>query len=216
MSEVLEEALKKALKREVEKPTVGTYYPSLLPSCLLRQYWIYLEGYAISLEKSGVFKIGELFHGFMTNALKSCDLVVEDVEKPVVLAVRHDDSWIRISGRVDAVLNVNGERLILEVKSIAKLPDEPLKHHLMQVQPYLLALNVRRGLIVYFEKRNLSWRIFEVPFDPKLMDALVERAKTLHEHLLSKTPPKPSRSWECKYCELREKCRSVEPKEVGE
>ena len=213
---IIEVAVREALKRDFEKPTIGVYYPSLLPSCLLRQYWIYTEGHAVSAEKSGVFKIGELFHGFLTDALKSSGAVLEGLEKPIVLAVKHGDSWIRLSGRVDALLNVNGERLILEVKSISSLPGEPLEHHVMQVQPYLLALNVEKALIIYLEKHNLSWRIFQVGFDSKLMEILLERAKTLHESLSSRNPPKPGHSWECKYCEFGGKCKRMKLKEGGE
>ncbi len=195
-----------ALTRDLEKPTIGVYYPSLLPSRLLRQYRIYREGIAVSLEKSGVFKIGELLHDFLSGALKSDGTLTCEFEKPIVLAVKHGESWIRISGRVDAVLSVNGENVVLEVKSISKLPGKSLEHHVMQIQPYLLALNNQRGLIVYLEKHRLSWRIFEVPFDGKLMDSILKRAKTLHESLTSKNPPKPERSWECKYCEFGSKC----------
>lgn len=208
MSKVVEECLRRALTRNVEKPVIGVYYPSLLPSCLLRQYLIYSEGYTVGLEKSGVFKIGELFHGFLMNALKSSDAHVE-VEKNVVLAVKRGDHWIKISGRVDAVLSIGDERLVLEIKSIASLPENPLEHHVVQIQPYLLALNASKGLIVYLEKKKLSWRIFETPFESKLFDRLVERAGILHEHLMLKRPPKPERSWECRYCEFEEKCRSV-------
>lgn len=214
MSRVVEECLRRALTRSFEKPMVGVYYPSLLPSCLLRQYLIYLEGRAVSLEKSGIFKIGELFHGFLTDALRP-EGIAEDFEKPVVLAVRHGGSWLRISGRVDALLNIGGEKYVLEVKSIARLPGKPLERHIMQIQPYLLALNTDKGLIVYLEKSRLSWRVFEAPFEPKLMDRLLERAKTLHEHLTSKEPPRPEPSWECKYCEFREKCRSINPEDGG-
>ena len=206
----MKNAYVEALTCNFKKPTIGVYYPSLLPSCLLRQYLIYMEGYTVDLEKSGVFKIGELFHGFLTNALKSGEVVVEELEKPIVLAVKHEGSWIRISGRIDAVLNVNGEKFVLEVKSIARLPEEPLEHHVMQIQPYMLALNASKGLIVYLEKSRLSWRIFETQLEAKLMDRLLDRVKALHEHLLSKKPPKPRSSWECKYCEFKERCKTVE------
>jgi len=206
MAGVVEECLRRALQRDYEKPTVGVYYPSLLPSCLLRQYWIYAEGYTVDLDKSGIFKIGELFHGFLIETLRSNGFTSFEHEKTVVLAVRHGDAWIRISGRVDAVLYMDNQRIVLEVKSIAKLPERPLEHHVMQIQPYLLALNASKGLIVYLEKSKLSSKVFEVPFQPQLVDSLVERAKALHEHLLSKKAPTAERSWECKYCEFKRRC----------
>lgn len=170
MSGIIEEVLKKALTRAVEKPKPGFYYPSLLPSCLLRQYWIYREGHTVSLEKSGIFKIGELFHEFLTGVLKSEETLTVESEKPVILAVKHGDKWVRLSGRIDVLLNCESVKTIVEVKSISKLPERPLEHHVMQIQPYMLALGVEKTILVYLEKTDLSWRIFEVSFNSNVFE----------------------------------------------
>jgi CRISPR/Cas system-associated exonuclease Cas4 (RecB family) len=210
MSNIIEEALKKTLTRAVEKPKPGWYYPSLLPSCLLRQYWIYKEGHTVSLEKSGIFKIGELFHGFLTGALKSEGVLKVESEKPITLAVKRGDVWVRISGRVDALVE-NGEvKMIVEVKSISKLPERPLEHHVMQVQPYMLALGVEKTILVYLEKIDLSWRIFEVSFNSNVFEKMVKRAVMLDEALTEDRALKPEPSWECRYCEFKERCEAGE------
>jgi CRISPR-associated protein Cas4 len=206
MSVAVEECLKKALTRTFEKPRLGWYYPSLLPSCLLRQYWIYREGHVVDLEKSGVFKIGELFHGFLTEALKSNGISVVESEKPVVIAFKRDGVWVRISGRVDVLIEHEDSRMIVEVKSISRLPSKPLEHHVMQVQPYLLALDVKKAILVYLGKKSLSWRIFEVGFDENLIDALLDRAVQLHRALTEDRAPTAEKSWECRYCEFKRRC----------
>jgi len=208
MSNIIEEVLKRALTRTVEKPKPGWYYPSLLPSCLLRQYWIYKEGHTVSLEKSGVFKIGELFHEFLTDALKSDGLLMVESEKPVILAVKYGGKWVRLSGRVDILLERDGVKAIVEVKSISKLPEKPLEHHVMQIQPYMLALNVEKAILVYLEKISLSWRIFEASFDSSVFEKMVERAVMLDKALAEDRAPKSEPSWECRYCEFKERCEA--------
>jgi CRISPR-associated protein Cas4 len=214
MSEIVEECLKRALTREIEKPKQGWYYPSLLSSCLLRQYWIYREGHTVSLEKSGIFKIGELFHVFLTNALKLRENLNVETEKPVMLIIKHGNRWIRLSGRIDVVLEVNGEKFIVEVKSISKLPDEPLDHHVMQIQPYMLALGVQKAIVLYLDKTNLNWKIFEVYYNPDLLEKIIERAVTLDKALMDGKAPTAESSWECKYCEFKERCDPKKEREI--
>ena len=52
-SKIISEAISSCLRREVEKPTVGIYRPSLLSACILRQWLIYKRGLTISEEKAG-------------------------------------------------------------------------------------------------------------------------------------------------------------------
>ena len=106
------------------------------------------------------------------------------------------------------VLRTEQGRLLLEIKSISRLPSKPLSHHVLQIQPYLLALNLPEGLLVYLEKKRLKWRIFTVKYEPKLMERLLDRAHRLHQALISGEAPKPEPSWECRYCEFRERCKS--------
>jgi CRISPR/Cas system-associated exonuclease Cas4 (RecB family) len=208
MSRIVDECLKRTLSRTVEKPKPGWYYPSLLPSCLRRQFFIYREGHAISLEKSGIFKIGELFHEFLTGALKSEETLTVESEKPVILAVKHGDKWVRLSGRIDVLLNCDSVKTIVEVKSISKLPEKPLEHHVMQIQPYMLALGVEKAILVYLEKISLSWRIFEVGFNQELLEKVLRRAVMLDEALTEDRALKPEPSWECRYCEFKERCEA--------
>ena len=76
----IDEAINNSLKSETEKLTTGFYRPSLLSTCILRQWLIYKRGLAVSEEKAGIFKIGELFHSFLTNVLKRGQIEVLAVE----------------------------------------------------------------------------------------------------------------------------------------
>ncbi len=214
MMEAVEEALRRiseaissSLRREVEKPTVGVYRPSLISSCMLRQWLIYKRGLAISEEKAGIFKIGELFHNFLENALKTSQIEVLAVEVPIqiLLPLRPAPLWI--NGKADALIKVEGIKYVAEFKSIRHLPEQPLTHHVEQLQFYLAALNCQNGFLIYLEKSALRHSIFPVKFKEAAFNALLDRVQRLHKALITDEAPKPdAQPWECRFCEFKDEC----------
>ena len=203
----IDEAISNCLRREAEKPTVGVYRPSLLSACLLRQWLIYKRGLAVSEEKAGIFKIGELFHNFLTNVLKRGQIEVLAVEAPIQILLPIQPNPLWINGKADALIKVGNEKYVLEVKSIRRLPKHPLKHHVEQLHLYLAALNCQNGFIIYLEKSALKHRIFPVNFDLKTLNRLFKRAQRLHKALIADEKPKPdAEPWECKFCEFKGEC----------
>jgi CRISPR/Cas system-associated exonuclease Cas4 (RecB family) len=209
------EAIKTALKSDasIEKPTIGIYRPSLLPLCLRRQWLIYKKGLPVSEEKAGIFRIGELFHEFLSQAFRSSGLNVRAEEAPFVIVLLEEEPKLepglgpRISGRADLILGIDGEAYIIEAKSIRRLPKEPLRHHVAQLQLYLAGLGLRRGFLVYLDKEALRHAIFPIEYNASLLRGILERARRLHEALLSDRSPEPDgEPWECRYCEFRGEC----------
>jgi CRISPR/Cas system-associated exonuclease Cas4 (RecB family) len=225
VAEALGSAIKAALSYEAdaEKPTMGIYHPSLLPSCLRRQWLIYKKGLPVSEEKAGIFRIGELFHGFLSRAFRSSGLDVRAEEAPFMIVLLSEAGeeeskskpklgpelgpGLRISGRADLILAIDGEAYVIEAKSIRRLPSEPLRHHVAQLQLYLAGLGLRRGFLVYLDKEALRHAIFPIEYDASLLRGILERARGLHEALLSDRSPEPDgEPWECGYCEFRGEC----------
>lgn len=209
--EVIRGAFRNALMKSEDKPQIGVYRPSLLPLCLKRQFLIYKRGIIISEEKAGLFEIGRLFHNFFSQTIqtiKDGGLTVKAVEAPFNIIILQNDELLRISGKADLIIEVNNEAYIVEVKSIKKLPEAPLKHHTEQLQFYLAGYGLKRGFLVYLEKMFMKHIIFPVDFSLEIFKRLLERASALHKHLISDTPPKPDgESWECRYCEFRDECK---------
>lgn len=200
---LLNEAIRSGLKREAEQPKIGVYRPSLLGSCLLRQFMIYKYGLPVSDEKAGVFKIGDLFHDFLSGALEASSIEVKRVEAPFQIVLPHKGEFIRITGRADIIAAVNGEEYVIEVKSIRKLPEKPLNHHIQQLTLYMAGHDVERGFIIYLEKQALHHRIFPVEFSQEKFRDLLERAVELHNALIKDDAPKSDpEPWECRYCEF--------------
>jgi CRISPR/Cas system-associated exonuclease Cas4 (RecB family) len=212
---LLSGAIKAALRYEAnaEKPTMGIYRPSLLPLCLRRQWLIYKKGLPVSEEKAGIFRIGELFHGFLSQAFRSSGLDVRAEEAPFVIVLLEEEPKLelglgpRISGRADLILGIDGEAYIIEAKSIRRLPKEPLRHHVAQLQLYLAGLGLRRGFLVYLDKEALRHAIFPIEYNASLLKGILERARGLHEALLRDKSPEPDgEPWECRYCEFGGEC----------
>lgn len=204
---VLSEAIHAALRADEEHPRVGWYRPSLLPSCLRRQFLIYKRGIIVSEEKAGIFEIGRMFHEFLDRTFRAGGLEVRAVEAPFIIVHFCGGELIRVEGRADLILSLDGEDYVIEVKSTRKLPREPFKHHVQQLQLYLGAYGVGRGFLIYLEKQALAHRIFPVEFSLEAFKLLIDRAATLHMHLTNDDTPKPDAGrWECRFCEFKTEC----------
>ncbi|MEM3693686.1 MAG: hypothetical protein QXI39_06675 [Candidatus Bathyarchaeia archaeon] len=71
VAEALSKTISNSLKRQDDRLTIGVYRPSLLPACLRRQFLAYRRGFPPpGEEKAEIFKIGELFHGFVAETLR--------------------------------------------------------------------------------------------------------------------------------------------------
>lgn len=204
---LIEEAINRAFNRDVEKPRIGIYRPSLISACLLRQWLIYRKGIMIGEEKAGIFKVGELFHGFLGNVLKTSEVEGLELEVPIQIMLPLEEGFVWVHGKADAKIRLEGEMYVVEVKSISRLPNNPLRHHVEQLQFYLAALNCKAGFVIYLDKSAMRRKIFTVSFEPEIFRRLLERVKRLHKALTSDFKPEPdAEEWECRFCEFKNEC----------
>ena len=210
-------AIKKGLKRIWEKESEdhewspGRYYPSQIGYCLRRQFYSYLEGEEPTSEQLAIFATGRSIHEIVAESLRESGVIrVESVEKTVSVDINNE---VTLSGRVDILLaEVDGRKIIVEVKSTSKVPSSPYEHHLMQIQVYLRALSLNEGVILYWDKRRGRLKAFSVTRDDDIFKRVAERALVLHESIKrGRPPPKEAfmegRYWECDSCYHRFKCK---------
>jgi len=116
-----------------------------------------------------------------------------------------------IRGRVDEIV----DDIVIEKKMVRKLPDTPYEHHLKQVGYYIvclreLGLNIKRGILLYFDRAELRCKGFLVELEngeyEKLKKEMLERRDILLKAFEEDKPPKPERGWICKYCEFAKRC----------
>lgn len=229
--------LLKKLESDKHETIIGKYSPSLLPSCLRRQYYDYKHPTAMPVDKLKIFEIGNMVHEKIADILsKSGKVKVNHQERSITLMHPDYDDLI-ISGRMDnfLILTDGSKNIIIEVKSAKSLQTyergtftdqtEPKPEHVMQINFYLFAIPHSIGLLVYVNKNTFETKQFEVKPDKALLIKGLERAKTLHNFLTTNTfPPAEAKLnketlWQCKYCDRAEDCAKLtmeKVKDVGD
>lgn len=188
----------------------GVYYPSAIGACLRKQYYIYTLERRPSPEKLAIFATGKGVHKAVADALSASGIVnVESEEVETRLTISQE---IELRGRIDILLvEMDGEKVVVEVKSVSKLPENPYENHLLQLQAYLHATKLNKGALLYWDKRTGKVKAFSVTRDENYLAKVAERAIILHEYLKRKAPPPKEavvegRLWECDVCEYADVC----------
>lgn len=205
---------------DLHRPRIGYYYPSMIGVCLRRQHYVYTVGEVPDDETLAVFATGKGVHDMVADALDhSGTIVVEAKEVKVSLPVGEAS----LSGRIDLLVALlRGEKVAIEVKSTSRIPEEPYEHQLLQLQTYLHATGLAKGVILYWDKRSGAKKGFVVEKDEESLRRIGERVGKLHTSLMSNTPPLreaflEGRLWECRRCSFLSVCKPflVEGVEVG-
>jgi CRISPR/Cas system-associated exonuclease Cas4 (RecB family) len=120
-----------------------------------------------------------------------------------------------ISGRADIILSINGERYVVDVKSIsgrmnlAKM-EKPMPDHYEQVQLYLHFFKIKKGILLYVNKDTQELKDFVFDYDPYLAEKLLKRFENLKLKIESNIIPARLSdypiNWQCQSCEYREIC----------
>jgi CRISPR/Cas system-associated exonuclease Cas4 (RecB family) len=207
------------LERGMRPKDIGRYYPSEVGSCLRKVWFSYKNPKEMDPETVRIFKVGNMLHDFVSEVLRSeknPDIKLVQSEAPFKLEARD----FTISGRVDDVILVekSGERVLVEVKTtkMVSMTKEASQPHLMQLQLYMHALNIHKGIVLYIEKNSLQTKEFDVEYQPEKYAMIIERFNRLHKHLKSGALPAPeakddpSMKWMCGYCEYKEECKQAE------
>jgi CRISPR/Cas system-associated exonuclease Cas4 (RecB family) len=105
-----------------------------------------------------------------------------------------------ISGQVDGTLEVNGNRYIVEIKTVSEYAWDSLnepkdfnesyyKKWYGQMQIYLLLFNYEKGLFILKRKQAKQVKIIEVALDYDYAENLLKKAETVNEALKITTAP---------------------------
>jgi len=122
---------------------------------------------------------------------------------------------LNIDGRTDSLIEVNGERYIVELKSAGQAMFEyhlnkgPKKHHLQQILMYMYLTGVKKGILLYENKNTQEIREFAIEYDEEIVEDLIKKASVINSYVLEKKlPPKEgtASSWQCKYCNYFNLC----------
>jgi len=205
----------KYLHRNASQKKIGRYYPSEIGSCMRKVWYSYKHPKELGANVRKVFHMGNLVHDFVVEVLKSSknpEVELLQTEMPIVI----DKKKYILSGRVDNILLVkkSDEKVLVEVKSTKMLDmvKEPHTSHIMQLQLYLHATEIKKGLLLYVEKSTLESREFVVEYDDDVLQDVMSRFDLLHDHITKDEIPKPEAKesekmkWMCNYCEYKDMC----------
>ncbi|MEM0475181.1 MAG: PD-(D/E)XK nuclease family protein [Candidatus Norongarragalinales archaeon] len=214
--------LDKHLYRESKPKQVGRYYPSEVGACLRKTWFSFKFPIEFDAEKRRLFETGNILHDYIVHVFKSEKTPeVELLKSEMPCSINCGD--FVISGRVDDVLllKVSGKTVLVEVKSAARLPRSPSKHHAAQLQFYLHATGMREGALLYVEKNTLNSVVFSVSYDERVASEGIARFAALHKALLEDKAPEPEAKlrqdmrWWCDYCEYVERCAATRTGEAS-
>ncbi len=133
--------------------------------------------------------------------------------------IQTDAGDICIKGSTDPLI-VDADAVPIlptEIKTKASLEnvDSPNRHHRAQFHAYMHGLcekydiELNGGVILYGSRESLDVQSFYVEFDQDFWDETVtEWARSHTEYRLKDTlpPADPEYSWECKFCDYRQRC----------
>lgn len=191
---------------------IGTYYPSELPYCLRREYFRYTSPKDLTPQRRKLFGVGWLWHQFFYTVLKAGGKIkILNIEKEYKL--KHPDKDLFLLCIPDVEAEINGQRVIIEIKSAKGLGriTEASREDVLQVTPYMAVTKIRNAMLFYVNKQTLETKDFPIRFEPENLTLVFERAKRLHEALQSKSlPPRvgAGQDWQCEQCEYETECET--------
>lgn len=112
------------------------------------------------------------------------------IEKPVSIPNLY------IAGRYDALIKIRGKRYVVDFKGINDFgfsyvyrEHKPKEEHVKQVLTYCVARGVRRGLLLYDNKNNQQFKVYQVSWDDEIWADVERWCERVLMHLERKTLP---------------------------
>ena len=203
------------IAREQKPKKIGRYYPSEIGKCIRKTWYSYNHPHVVEPELLKIFEAGNLMHDFVADVLRSEKTPEVELLK-VEMPLRFENEQFVVSGRIDDVilLKMEGRLVLVEVKSTKNISfvKRADRAHEMQLQFYMRASGIYNGIILYIDKTNLQTKMFEIKFDEKNGNQIIERFESLHKHLTEKKLPvaeakqSVDMKWMCRFCEYKERC----------
>jgi len=119
-----------------------------------------------------------------------------------------------ISGRADAIISVNDELYVVDIKSmnsmIFRKMTSPKVENLYQIQLYLHYFGIKKGVLFYMDKDRQEIKEFIVDYNEKLCHDLLNGFKVLKEKIDQNIIPPVladyPKNWQCRYCDFKKIC----------
>lgn len=145
-------------------------------------------------------KIGESIHEYYAKSLGPELLCSEG-------AAAYSDSSISLRGRYDLIIDMGGEKVLVDLKTTTRYAKKylPKNEHINQVMLYLGATGIRQGAVHYIFRDSAETFTFPVSFDPGVFETLLNRFRRIQDaedrRVLLPMIHNPRNKFPCSYCE---------------
>jgi CRISPR/Cas system-associated exonuclease Cas4 (RecB family) len=120
-----------------------------------------------------------------------------------------------VSGRADAILCVNNENYVLDIKSINSMLfrklTEPKEENVYQIQLYMHFFGIKKAILLYVDKDQQNLKEFFVDYDEKLCKDLMDKFYVLKGQIEEDIVPARladyPKNWQCIYCQYKDVCK---------
>ncbi len=213
----IQELINKSLKRR-EKKEITSWHISKLGSCLRG---IYFERLGVKPDTPlddrtlRVFDMGNKVERWIIDLIEAHQINMET-------QVRVEDKKLGVSGYADAVIEYDGEKEVLEIKSkhsrsfwwMDKKGEGAQRQHQYQIWTYLYLLNIAKGSIIYISKDDLAILQYPILLNNKeLKKEVMEELRLLNlaweKKDTSVLPLYDEKDWRSKYCRYHTNCLKV-------
>lgn len=155
-----------------------------------------------------IFEHGDYIHQLIMKALfgaRNVHVVASEISMPPQEI---------ISGRADAILSVDNELYVLDIKSMNSMVfrnlTSPKEENLYQLQLYLHYFKIKKGILLYVDKDQQELKEFIVDYQPEICQQLLDNFKSLKDKIDFNTIPPVlpdyPKNWQCNYCPFRAIC----------
>ena len=208
---MIQEVLYRLQLKETEehKPSYSEIYVTSLVQCPLKfTYSLKFPEIATAQNYQPYLILGKLVHYGLqhllmelsrSDFLKEFKLVGVEVEcsKTISVDASNLPYIVHVKGRADLIVEKDGEKIVVEIKTAKGDYNIPSEHHVLQLRIYMNMLGIGKGLLLYITPE----RIAEIPVEKPLDD--FELSNLVKEFLQRKGP---RYSWECSYCQYAILC----------
>jgi CRISPR-associated protein Cas4 len=199
-------------KRPKEK-----HWPSDAGVCIraLVYRWRGVEGIKRQARTFFIFEDGNLHHRSIRELLRQAGVEFVMEETPI------NDPKMRLSGKLDAVVRLDGKYYVLEIKSVNRFTFDEIMHqgpreeHALQLNLYLyyvqnlFRISTNTGILLYKCKDTSRFWEFPIPFDEKVVNNFFVLMHSVDDYLAKNIiPDRPYKitDWQCQYCDYRQVC----------
>lgn len=132
------------------------------------------------------------------------------------------DKKFSVSGHPDGILEKNGRRKVLELKTcnsqifkyITEINRGPLDFHVDQIHVYMWKYRVGEGVILYINKDESSLAEFKIPYQAGRMEIMLRKVNAVKDGIReSKVPPREvcldANCSRAKKCGVRQACFEI-------